>query len=115
MLKHYLHYTGGSSNRSRRLFVKTKGEYDTVSKTISSWLRNCIIFCHDDKVHAKGHEVRKMSASWAFFTGVNIRDIFAAGSWSSEFMFSSFYLADVHRQVDGRFRFVVASSAPANN
>lgn len=114
MLKYYLNFTKGTSIHNRRLFVKVRGEGNVVSKTISSWLKNCIIFCHDDKfLKVKGHEVRRMSASWAFFTGVDVRDILAAGSWSSTTTFTSFYLADVQKQIDGRFRFVVASTLPA--
>jgi hypothetical protein len=113
MLKYYLNFTKGPDNSSRRLFVKVKGEGNVVSKTISSWLKNCIVFCHDDKsLHAKGHEVRRMSSSWAFFSGVDIKIILAAGSWASTSTFTSFYLADVQRQIDGRFRFVVASTVP---
>ena len=118
MLKYYVKFTGGLSDANERLFVKIRGEGSVVSRTISSWLKKCIIFCHNDKLpkHAvKGHQVRRMSSSWAFFTGVKVNDILAAGSWATPSTFSSYYLADVHHQLDGRYRFVVSSTIPPSH
>ena len=113
MLKFYLNFTDGMQKGSKRLFLKTRGTGEVCSRTISTWLKKLIIFCHDDRLpEVRGHEVRRMSASWAFFTGVKVADILQAGSWARHTTFSSFYLADVQRQVDGRYRCVVASSLP---
>ena len=104
MIKYYLKFTGGLSGDSR-LFKKCKGEGCVLSKTISSWLKETIIFCSDDKdKRAKGHEVRKVSTSWAHATGAKVSDILECASWASTTTFTSFYLVDVQRQMDGRFR-----------
>ena len=103
-------------NKSKHLFIKTRGVGEVCSRTISTWMKKVIIHCHNDRVpQVKGHEVRRMSASWAYFTGVKISDILAAGSWASPSTFASYYLADVKKQIDGRFRFIVASSRPGNS
>ena len=104
MLKFYLHYTNGKG----RLFQKCRGEGSVCAKTISSWLKNLIKFVYKDttneQVSARGHEVRKMSASWAFAAGVSIEEILLAGSWARTSTFTSHYLVDVQRQVDGSHR-----------
>ena len=109
MLKFYLSFTG-SLQGNRRLFRKCQGDGDVCTKTISTWLKNCIIYIydkllkHDKPITAKGHEVRKMSTSWALAAGASISDILAAASWSSTSTFAAHYLVDVQKQLDGKFR-----------
>ncbi|XP_071803935.1 uncharacterized protein [Asterias amurensis] len=65
----------------------------------SSFEDSCGWPATDGPVHA--HEVRGVSASWAFFKGVSMSDITRAASWKSPSTFSDCYLKDV-LQVDGR-------------
>ena len=108
MLKFYLNFTKDSA--SSRLFVKCKGEGSVCTKTISSWLKNCIIFCNKDSgnsnINARphGHDVRKFSASWAQAAGFSVSEILCAGSWASQSTFTSHYLMDVQRQTSEVFR-----------
>ncbi len=103
MLKFYLNFTGGHLQNSR-LFVKCRGEGAVLSKTISSWLKNVITHCHSNQVKAKGHEVRRIATSWSLASGAAVTDILEAASWSNSNTFTSYYLVDVQRQMDGRYR-----------
>ena len=95
MLKYYIKFSGGTV-KNERLFKKCVGGGDLCSKTISSWLKNCIKYCHEDKsVKAKGHEVRRLSTSWALASGASVKDILEAASWASTTTFTSYYLVDV--------------------
>ena len=106
MLKYYLDFTKGA-DISGPLFVKLNDQGLPKTSTISSWLKNCIQFVYNQKdksVHAHGHEVRRMAASWAYFSGVNVNKIIQAGRWRSNTSFTAFYLADVQKQRDGYYR-----------
>ena len=106
MVKFYLKFTGGYQAK-QRLFRKVKGEGSPTAPTVSHWICDCIKAAHAETpgLQVKAHEVRRMSASWAFFGGVHsLEDILAAGSWASHTTFSSFYLANVRLQPDGRRR-----------
>jgi hypothetical protein len=117
MLKWYLSYTEDGSD-DMHLFRKIIGKGSVSAKTISSWIKNLIIFCSTDKnVMARGHDVRKVSASWAHYKGSSVADILQAGSWAVQTTFASYYLVDVTKQTDGRFRYnpVVGGGAPTRN
>lgn len=115
MLKFYLRCTGDHKD-GQPLFVKCRGEGAVSTKTISSWLKKLICFAYKTSAkatHPRGHDVRKISASWAFSAGVPLRDILQAGSWARETTFTSHYLHDVQPQIDGKRRLcpVVACSS----
>jgi hypothetical protein len=106
MVKKYLQFTGGLSAK-QRLFIKVQGEGPPSSQTISAWIKSCIRFTHPHKpnLKASAHEVRRMSTSWAFHGGVHsLEDIIRAGTWASHSTFTSYYLADVKLQPDGKHR-----------
>ena len=103
MLKFYLSFTGGLI-KGERLFKKCAGEGYVCTKTISSWLKSVICYSHDHSVTARGHEVRKMAASWAHVRGASTSDILKAASWASTGTFVTHYLMDVRRQMDGKYR-----------
>ena len=116
MVKYYLSFTGGFRDKSR-LFYKCLGEGEVKKKTISSWLKNVIVFAYDhsDKTlggKVSGHDVRRMSASCAFAAGTNISDIIQAAQWKKCTTFTTHYLKDVQPQPDGVYRMgaVVAGS-----
>lgn len=112
-LRFYLTATGGYKADSH-LFVKLRGDEPVSSQTISSWLVRCIRTAYEGNISAKAHEVRRAATSWAYVSGKHdLQDILNAGTWASHTTFSSFYLADVKKQLDDRFRFptVVAGKA----
>ena len=105
MVKKYLAFTGGTVPKER-LFRKVRGEGPPSSQTIASWIKACVRHAHQHyPVHVTAHQVRRMSASWAFHGGVHsVEDILQAGTWASHSTFTSFYLADVRLQPDGQHR-----------
>lgn len=106
MVKKYLKFTGGPKPKER-LFRKIRGEGHPSTQTVSTWIKACVRFVHQHRpdVHVSAHEVRRMSASWAFHGGAHsVQDILEAGTWANHSTFTSYYLADVRLQMDGRFR-----------
>jgi hypothetical protein len=105
VLQFYLTATGGHKSEDR-LFIKIQGTGEVSSQTVSSWLVKCIRLCyHESDIRVRAHEVRKVATSWAYKGGAHsIDDILSAGTWASHSTFSSYYLADVRRQSDSRFR-----------
>ena len=105
MVKKYLSLTGGTRPKDR-LFRKVRGEGPPSSQTIASWIKACVRHAHQHRqIHVTAHQVRRMSASWAFHGGVHsVDEILQAGTWASHSTFTSFYLADVRLQPDGNHR-----------
>jgi hypothetical protein len=104
MLKFYLVATGGCQDGAH-LFVKIRGDGEVSAQTISKWIVRCIQMCYDGQVLARAHEVRRVAVSWAYKGGAHsLEDILVAGSWATHSTFSSYYLADVRVQTDGRHR-----------
>ena len=104
MLKFYLIATGGPRDGAH-LFVRLRGDGAVSSQTISNWIVRCIKMSFDCPIPAKAHEVRKVAVSWAYKGGAHsLEDILVAGSWATHTTFSSYYLADVRIQTDGRLR-----------
>ena len=106
MVRKYLAFTGGLQPK-QRLFQKVRGVGPPNAQTVAHWICDCIREAHSDTpgLRITAHEVRRMSASWAFYGGCHsLDDILTAGSWASHSTFSSFYLASVRLQPDGRRR-----------
>lgn len=108
MLNFYLLATGGTRD-NERLFVKVKGSGPVSTQTVSAWIVRCIRMCYEHSVPARAHEVRRMATSWAYKGGMHsLEDIVVAGTWSNHTTFSSYYLADIRVQSDGKHRMVIA-------
>lgn len=106
MVRKYLAFTGGPSPKER-LFRKIRGEGPPSVQTIAGWLKDCVRHTHQHRtdLQVSAHQVRRMSASWAFHGGSHsVDEILQAGTWAAHSTFSSFYLADVRLQPDGRHR-----------
>jgi integrase len=106
MVRKYLEFTGGPSPKER-LFRKVRGEGPPTSQTLANWIKECVRFAHQHRpgLHVTAHQVRRMSASWAYHGGSHsLDDILQAGTWASHSTFTSFYLADVRLQPDNRHR-----------
>ena len=117
-LQRYVELSGGLVPKER-LFRKVRGGGSPTSQTIASWISACVRFAHSHRpdLRVSAHEVRRMSASWAFHGGSHsVDEILQAGSWACQSTFTSFYLADVRLQPDGRHRMhpVVARKQLAN-
>ncbi len=74
---------------------------------MSYGLKNIIIYTYDENrsIKPKGHEVRKMSTSWAHIKGASTEEILMATSCASTTTFTSHYLLDLQKLFDGKFRF----------
>ena len=106
MVRKYVTLSGGLSPKTR-LFRKVRGEGFPTTQTIANWIKACVRFTHQHRpdLHVNAHEVRRMSASWAFHGGSHsVEEILQAGTWASSGTFSAYYLADVRLQPDGRYR-----------
>lgn len=106
MVRKYINLSGGPT-RKERLFKKVRGDGAPSVQTVANWIKACVRFAHQHQpgIHVTAHEVRRMSASWAFHGGAHsVEEILQAGTWASSTTFTAFYLADVKIQPDGRFR-----------
>ena len=77
-----------------------------VSKaSISRWISMAIKLAYEKLtsrdlsfMKITAHEVRAVSASWAYFNNCSLKDIMAAACWKNESTFSSFYLRSLQEQ-----------------
>ena len=61
----------------------------------------CIKFAGADALfsdHARAHDTRSISSSWALFRSASLSDIQTAAFWSTPNTFISCYMKDVDRQ-----------------
>ena len=94
-----------SESQKKLLISVQEGMNKDISKnTISGWLKKAVSVCYEHSspdtqrlYHVKAHDVRSMSASWAFFRNVSLESIMSACSWKSHNTFTSYYLKDLTR------------------
>ena len=119
-LKYYLSRVKSLRGNRKRLFIPIKGKSDISAASISRWIastirkaysslseRDCSLFS------IKAHEVRALSASWAFVNHTPLEDILQATFWKNSSTFSSFYLRSFASQSDNLYLlgpFVAAQS-----
>ena len=114
ILRKYLEFTSDVSEGPLLLKCNSLGR--PKMQTISAWLKNCIQLAYSSEEATRGvkaHEVRKLAASWAFFSGTSAEDVVRAGKWRSANTFTNHYMAEVRVQPDGVFRwppFIALSS-----
>jgi hypothetical protein len=103
-LQAYLQRTAPIRDGRKRLFIAHKKGFtkDIAPSTISSWLCDTVKVCYAmappavaAEFKVTGHQVRGMSASWAFAKRASVNDIMSAASWKSHTTFTNFYLRDV--------------------
>jgi len=90
-------------SRKKLIMSFKKGFNQEISKnTISSYLKRLIQAAYQNagpeerKVRQiKAHEVRAVSASWAFFSNMAVEDIMRSCNWKSHNTFTNFYLRDL--------------------
>ena len=103
-LKYYLYRTKDIRGSRSLLFISFKKGHtsDIRSATLSSWLKQTILFCYKqadqqalDLVQVKAHDIRAFAASKAFYGGVSVNQIMQACHWKAHNTYLNFYLKDL--------------------
>ena len=104
----------GSTQRPRKISITEAEYFSNITgngppsvHTISAWLKNFIIYTHERVnivVHPRGHDLKKVATSLAFYKSFTLNDILKAGKWSNHSTFSGYYLHDARDQLDNKFR-----------
>lgn len=109
-LKFYLQRVKSLRGLRKRLFIPLKGGGDVSAASISRW-----IACTVKKAYAslsdrdlsslkiKSHELRAISASWAFVNHTPLDEILKATFWRNPTTFSTFYLRSFSAQQENLF------------
>ncbi|MCG7878571.1 MAG: hypothetical protein JAY75_22815 [Candidatus Thiodiazotropha taylori] len=100
-LRFYMRRTKSFRRKRERLFISYVKNYDKEisPSTISRWIVETVRFACDQKGSFKSskicaHELRALSASFAWLNGVPLDAVLRAGFWRSENSFIKFYLRD---------------------
>ena len=106
-LKFYLKRVETSRGSRKRLFLPLIGNKDISAATVSRWTSDVIKFAYQglsDRdlsfLQIRPHEVRALSASWAFLNRSPLEDVLRAAYWKNSSTFSSFYLRSFAAQAD---------------
>ena len=109
-LKFYLKRVEGKRGRRKRLFLPLIGCKDISAASISRWISCTIKLAYKDLsardlsfLRIRPHEIRALSASWAFSNNVPLEDILRAAVWKSQSTFSTFYLRSMSAQTENLF------------
>ena len=104
-IKIYLKRTKSIRGSRNRLFIPTKGDHDINKSTISTWIKRTIQMAYKSisstimpTLKPRAHELRALSASWAYLNAIPIEEIIKASVWSSSSTFAKFYLRDFKSQ-----------------
>ena len=103
----YLNKTKPIRKNRKRLFIPTKGDQDLNKSTISGWVKyaiknayNSINKTPNNLFNPRAHELRALSASWAYMSFVPLEEILRAAVWASPSVFAEHYLRDFQGQAD---------------
>ena len=105
-LTYYLVATGSVLPRPSVLFVTPRDRLRGITKNaISYFIRETIrgagALHPSEGQGVRAHSVRGVSTSMAFHRNCSLGDVLLAASWSSNFVFASFYLNDISFIWDG--------------
>jgi len=97
-LRYYLAKTSSLRGNNDHLFLTHAEPHGPASKqTIARWIAGLIVdskaMIDDERPHA--HQVRAISASWAFKRGMSVNDICEAVSWRAPTTFTTAYFRNV--------------------
>lgn len=110
-LKAYVTRTSEAEVRNgrKRLFIPFKVDKtgEITASTISYWISRTIRKAYDNSnkdlqtlSSVRAHELRALSASWAYFNGVPMNDIMQSAYWRGHSTFSDYYLRSLANQAD---------------
>ena len=106
-VKIYLNKTKSLRKRRKRLFIPTQGDQDLAKSTLSRWVKYAIKNAYDTisknpllLFKPRAHELRAISASWAYMNYIPLEEILKSAVWSSTSLFTSHYLRDFREQTE---------------
>ena len=103
-LRIYLKRTASFRKGKKQLFISLKKNFggDIHKNTVSSWIKNTVLLAYkmassdNQKIHGvKAHDLRGLSASWAFTKNCSLDDLMGACGWKNHTTFTSHYLKDL--------------------
>ena len=106
-VKIYLNKTKSLRKHRKRLFIPTQGDQDLAKSTLSRWVKYAIKNAYDSisknsnrLFKPRAHELRAVSASWAYMNYIPLEEILKSAVWSSSSLFASHYLRDFREQTE---------------
>ena len=106
-VKIYLNTTKSLRKHRKRLFIPTQGDQDLAKSTFSHWVKYAIKNAYDSisknsnrLFKPRAHELRALSASWAYMNYIPLEEILKSAVWSSSSLFASHYLRDFREQTE---------------
>ena len=106
-VKIYLNKTKSLRKHRKRLFVPTQGDQDLAKSTLSRWVKYAIKHAYDSisknpnrLFKPRAHELRAISASWAYMNFIPLEEVLKSAVWSSSSLFASHYLRDFREQTE---------------
>lgn len=98
-LRFYMDKVKSARGSRSRLFLPVKGKHDISAASISRWIASAIRLAYSELtdqdlsfLQIRPHELRALSASWAFVNSASLDDILSAATWKQASTFSTFYL-----------------------
>ena len=106
-VKIYLNKTKSLRKRRKRLFIPTQGDQDLAKSTLSRWVKYAIKNAYDtisknplSLFKPRAHELRAISASWAYMNYIPLEEILKSAVRSSTSLFASPFLRDFREQTE---------------
>ena len=106
-VKIYLNKTKSLRKHRKRLFIPTQGDQDLAKSTLSRWVKYAIKHAYDSisknpnrLFKPRAHELRAISASWAYMNFIPLEEVLKSAIWSSSSLFASYYLRDFREQTE---------------
>ncbi len=104
-VRYYVRKTRQIRANRKRFFIPTLGQQEVSKATISRWIGRAITRAYTRvsgsaavKFRPKPHEVRAVSTSWAFRSGIPVARVLRAATWKNYNTFSKFYLRSLSEQ-----------------
>ena len=104
-IKVYLKRTKILRKNRNRLFIPTREDHDINKSTISKWVKYTIKHAYKaistsqiKLLKIRAHELRALSASWAYLNFIPLDEIIKAAVWSNSSIIASHYLRDFSSQ-----------------
>ena len=95
-VKIYLNKTKSLRKHRKRLFIPIQGDQDLAKSTLSRWVRYAIRHAYSSisknpnrLFKPRAHELRALSASWAYMNYIPLEEILKSAVWSCSSLFAS--------------------------